>query len=109
MAEFVTIEEANQHLRAGIDIDSPLADDAADLSQKLDAAESIILNYLKVDIEDSPVWEPSDQDLPNLKAAILIMLSGLWDDREGTGIGDYLRQDGAIARLLMRMRDPVLA
>lgn len=110
MADYVTLEQASAHLRAGIEIDSPLDGEAADLELKLDAAERIILDYLKVtdELEESPVWDPG-ADLPIVQQAILIILSALWDDREGTGIGDYLKPDGAVARLLMRLRDPAIA
>lgn len=109
MARFVTIEQAIGHLKLDFSADdSPPDPELEVLESKLDAAEAVILDYLKV-IDDSPEWEPSEAQLPIVQVAVKIVLSALWDDREGTGDGDYLRPDGSVARLLVRMRDPAIA
>jgi hypothetical protein len=109
MPRFVTVEEAISHLRLDLTLeDSPPDPDQERLEAKLDEAEAVILDYLKV-IDDSPEWEPSAAKLPVVQAAVKLALSALWEDAEGTGDGDYLRMDGAIARLLIRMRDPAVA
>lgn len=109
----VTLEQANRHLRAEIDLtESPPNDDAQDLTFKLAQAEAIILDYLKV-ADDSPEWQPAENDALVVQASVLIVLSALWDNREGGtddgGGGGYLSQGGVVARLLARLRDPALA
>jgi hypothetical protein len=112
MASYVTPQQASDHLRAGITFSgSPAESDdprAADLLLKLDTAEYLFLDYIKHSA-DSPPWEPTEQDQYVVKACILLILSGLYDDREGSGGGDYLKDNGAVANLARRLRDPALA
>jgi len=117
-AELITEEEAIGHLRLSLvtDGNSPetiIDDDYPDLQSKMMQAEDIILDYLKISLTSGGDYDHdwTDETVPpRIKAAILIMLSALWDNREGEiSIGDYLRDDGAIANLLRRSRDPALA
>jgi hypothetical protein len=113
MAALVTLKQASDHLRLDLEFTGSPPEESTDprtpdLQLKLDAAEAIVLDYLKVG-GGSPSWEAGPDDLPIIQAAILLVLSGLFDDREGAGDGDYLKEDGAVARLLRRLRDPALA
>ncbi len=110
-ATLITEEEAIAHLRIDLvtDGNSPttiIDDDYPILQEKMNQAEDIILDYIKT---FNTGWD--DETVPpRIKAAILLMLSALWDDREGKGdAGDYLKDDGPIANLLRRSRDPALA
>lgn len=103
MADFLTLAEADDHLRLDLLESGDERED--DLQAKIDQAEQIVLDYLKV---DGAEW--SGDTLPRpIRAAMLLTLSALWEDREGTGDGDYLRPDGAVTRLLHRFRDPAMA
>ena len=44
-----------------------------------------------------------------VQAAILLVLTALSDDRDGSGEGDYFALGGPVARLLARHRDPAIA
>jgi hypothetical protein len=109
----VTLEQAKSHLR----IDGSDAD--ADLTLKLVQAEAIVTDYLKVDpamLDGSPpAWSSSspplwtERDVSVIQVAILLVLSALYDDEIERTLGDYLKDDGVISRLLMRLRDPALA
>lgn len=110
-AIYITEEEAIGHLRLDLvtDGNSPatiIDEDYTTLLMKMEQAEDIIIDYIKqIDTGWSNTTIP-----PRIKAAMLLMLSALWDDREGEGdAGDYLRDDGPIAQLLRRTRDPALA
>lgn len=111
MGDYIKEEEAIAHLRLNLENDgnSPatiIDEDYPDLQLKIAQAEDIIIGYLKT---NNTGW---DQDTipPRIKAAMLMVLSALWDDREGEeDAGDYLKEDGPIARLLRRDRDPALA
>lgn len=107
----ITEEEAIGHLRIDLvtDGNSPatiIDKDYPTLQMKMKQAEDLILDYIKY--EDTG-WDETTVP-PRIKAAILLMLSALWDDREGVGDnGDYLKDDGPIAQMLRRTRDPALA
>lgn len=99
MAALITKDQAKQQLR--IDFD----DQDDDLEMKMEQASAIIVDYLKkLDHGWTTLTVP-----PPVQAAILLVLTALWDDRTGEGDGDYLAPDGPVARLLMRFRDPALA
>jgi hypothetical protein len=109
MPRFITIQQAIDHLRLDLEIgDSPVDPEEAHLELKVDAAEAVYVNYLKKN-DDSPPWEPSEAELPIVQACVLLLLTGLWDDREGSGVGDYLKPNGAVALLSARLRDPAIA
>lgn len=99
MAALITKEQAKQQLR--IDYN----DQDADLEMKMEQASDIIIDYLK-----KPDHGWTNQTVPKpVQAAILLVLTALWDDRTGSGDGDYLAPNGPVARLLVRFRDPALA
>lgn len=99
----ISLPEAAAHLR----LDGTTDD--VDLQAKVDEASAIILDYLKVASADSPPTWDEDTAPYHIKAATKLILAGLWDDREGDGDGDYLKDGGPVARLLARSRDPALA
>jgi hypothetical protein len=91
----------------------------ADLELKIDQAEAIVLDYLKVDagvLDGSPpayatgsppLW--TARNLKVISSAILLVLSALYDDEIERTLGDYMKRDGVIPLLLARLRDPALA
>lgn len=111
MVALISVQEANDHLRLDMENDDGSPPDFSDderfgeVTRKIDEATDIIVGYLK---KPSHGWTV-DTVPPRVRAAILLTLSAIWEDREGTGDGDYLRPDGAIARLLVRDRDPAIA
>ncbi len=116
MPAIVTVAEADDHLRLDLVVaaTSPLTFDDArvpGLIVKIDAAEAIILDYLKVRaavLTASPAtWDA--QDLHVVRAAVLLMLSALWDDAPDRTVADYMKPGGTIPLLLARLRDPTLA
>lgn len=105
----VTLAEAADHLRLDIAVDaSPPEDYPADLIVVVDDASALITDYLKRNGE-SPPWSPSVEEAPIVRRATLLLVTALYDDRDGSGDGDYLAVNGPIARLLRRLRDPALA
>lgn len=113
----ISIAEADAHLRLDLENDdgSPITYTDARLpnvQMKIDQAEAIILNYLKLDEFPDPdaspqVWKEGDVSV--VKAAILLLLSALFDDAQGRTVEDYMRAGGTIPLLLVRLRDPALA
>lgn len=109
----VTIEEANRHLRLDLGLDAESGSGAedddggirADLVLKMEQATEIVLDYLKT---EGSGWDEETVPRP-IHAAVLLVLSALWEDREGTGDGDYIAPNGTVARLLHRFRDPAIA
>jgi hypothetical protein len=99
MAALVTLEEARRHLRL-TPSNMEDADVAADVAGKAEAATDIVIDYIKKPAHgwthDTAPWRA--------KAAILLVLGALFDDREG---GDPLSE--AVKSLLHRLRDPALA
>lgn len=96
----VTLEQAKRHLRLEDD------DEDIDLDEKIDQASEIVLDYLK---RSESSWEDPEFVPRPIQAATLLVLLALYDDREGTGKGDYLNPGGAVERLLIRYRDPAYA
>lgn len=115
----ITVEEAAAHLRLDLETDggSPAEPDARlpDLESKIAEAEAAILNYIEMDEEDLSATGVDAKWLPIVQSAVKLYLTGLWDDRVGGGNvgfeagGDYFKEDGAIARLLRRIRYPAIA
>ena len=103
MIELVTLEEAHAHLR----IDD--SEDIPDLLLKINAASSIILNHLGVD-EDYYADSNGVQTPPaQVKAATLLMLGELNENREGEGNYQDGRLPAPVRALLGPLRDPVMA
>ena len=124
MTLLITVAEADAHLRLdlqGSGDSPPYSSDEqyADLVLKMEQAEALIANYLKVDLElavngdagASPVVAPlwGDRDRANVQAAALFALSALYDDEAGKGLADYMAPAGVITLLLARLRDPAIA
>lgn len=116
MGDIVTVTEADDHLRLDLVVaaTSPLTYDDArvpGLVVKIAAAESIVLDYLKVRASvltaSPPVWDDQDRDV--IRAAVLLMLSAIWDDAPDRTVADYMKPGGTIPLLLARLRDPTLA
>ena len=110
----ITVEEAAAHLRLDLETDggSPAEITDArlpDLVAKIGEAEAAILGYIEMDEDDLSATGTGASWLPVVQSAVKLYLSGLWDDREGTAAGDYLDPDGAIARVLRRIRYPAIA
>lgn len=110
-AAYITDEEAIGHLRISLVTDGNSPETIIDsdyplLQMKIIQAEDIVIGYLK---HIDTGWDEENIP-PRIKAAMLMVLSALWDDREGQeDAGDYLKEDGPVARLLRRDRDPALA
>lgn len=120
MSLLVTPEQAIAHLRLDWDA-SPISADVRypDLVLKIDQAEAIIFNYLKLaadasidgDPDASPVVPPlwTTRDRSNVQAAVLFALSALYDDADARTLADYMTAPaGVIVLLLARLRDPAL-
>jgi hypothetical protein len=114
---FVTLAQAKAHLR--LDADEVDADADADLTLKITQAEAIVTDYLQVDaslLEGSPpAWTAAsplmwtDRDVSVIQAAVLLLLSALYDDEMNRTVDDYMKAGGTISLLLARLRDPVFA
>lgn len=95
----ITKEQAKNHLL--IDYD----DRDADLELKMEQATEIVIDYIK-----KPDHGWTEETVPKtVQAAILLVLTALFDDRDGSGEGDYIALSGPVARLLARHRDPAIA
>lgn len=110
----VTVEEAADHLRIVLQTDesSPATINDLrynDLVNKLAQAEALVLDYIEKSEADLTASGVSANWLPVVKAAVLLILSGLWDDRVGTDQGDFFAENGAVARLLRRIRYSAIA
>lgn len=112
----ITVAQADRHLRLDLENDhgSPPAytdERLQDLQLKMTQAEAIVLDYLKVkgDPLDSspPLW--SERDVSVVQAAVLLVLSAIYDDAPDRTLGDYMASGGVISLLLARLRDPAVA
>lgn len=107
----VSIDQAKAHLR--IDTDSLIPSDAADadLLLKIDAAEGIILDYLKIPVTSPEYWDSSTVP-PMVQAAILLQLGELYRFR-GDDVEHGPQTTGdlspIVTNILRRYRDPALA
>lgn len=98
----ITLSQAHAHLRlTGVFTlnTSPQDPRQADLELKLAQAKAIVLDYLK---------NQAPNDSPAIDAAVLLMLTHLWDHR-GEDMADDERLWEAIGRMLARLRDPAVA
>lgn len=90
----ITLDEAYAHLRVSED------EDALDVALKAEEASEIVLDY--VTHEDKADW--SEDTAPGvIKAAVKLVLTGLYDDRAGDPLSP------AVKNVLRRYRDPTLA
>lgn len=110
MAALVTLEQANLALKLDlVQSGSPLAFTDArtpDVELKLDQAEGIILDYLKVSADE---W--TDETVPvQVTASILRAAKALFDGEDEILAGLANNERGnPIVGMLMRLRDPALA
>lgn len=112
MAALLTLDAAKQHLR----VDH--TDDDADITSKIDEATDIVLGYIKktigtLDPDDPSIVDWTTDTVPGrIKAAVEIVLSKLYDDRNA-GAPDNAVAMGylplAVTSLLHRDRDPAMA
>jgi hypothetical protein len=51
----------------------------------------------------------TDRDVSVIQAAVLLLLSALYDDEMNRTVDDYMKAGGTISLLLARLRDPVFA
>lgn len=107
----ISIDQAKAHLRIDTPSGSPLDAADQDLLLKIEAAEGIILDYLKIPVTSPAYWDSTT--VPALvQAAILIQLGELYrfrgDDQEHgpQTAGDL---SPLVTNILRRYRDPALA
>jgi hypothetical protein len=82
------------------------------VQMKIDQAEAIVLNYLKIAEAPDPLASPTiwtERDYANVQSCVLLILSALFDDEDGRTVGDYMKEGGTVPLLLARLRDPALA
>jgi len=102
-AILVTLTQAKAHLR----ITTPALDPGdVEIQSKLDQAEAIVLRYLKTQAD--PLWVSPATAPANVTAAILLLLSSLYELRGDNQTLSELTWT-AIERLLVSLRDPALA
>jgi len=99
----VTLDEAKSHLRV------MHSDEDATITLYMNAATEIVIDYIK-----KPDHEWTDAEAPFLiKAAILLVLAGLYENRGDDEKPDYSQADGYLAKpvtaILHRYRDPAYA
>jgi hypothetical protein len=110
MAERVTLAQAADHLRiTSLLGSSPMSAEERDLTIKLDAAEAIVLDYLK---PNALLNHTPPESL--IQAAILLQVAELWRFRGDDPDGDGPPQTGGdlspqVTNILRRFRDPALA
>jgi hypothetical protein len=108
MPALVSLEDGLRHLN---ELTSPIEEmedmDVAILVQsKIDQASDVVLDYLKYP-EDSVYWD--DETTPEaVKAAVLLVLSDLYEHRAGSDKDDVVLSV-TVKDLLRRRRDPTLA
>jgi hypothetical protein len=98
MTSLVTTDEARRHLRL---TESNMEDEdiAADVADKMVQATGIVVDFLK-----QPEHEWTAETVPaTIKAAILIVLGRIYEDREDASIPENVKD------MLWRNRDPALA
>jgi hypothetical protein len=111
----ITIEQANDHLRLDLESDGNSPEDFSgdertpEVLRKMDEATDAVLDYLKK--QPDPPWTV-DTVPPRVRAATLIVLTALYDDKAA---GEMLKalaggelNNPAVA-LLYRLRDPAIA
>lgn len=107
----ITIDQAKAHLRIDTASGSPVDAADADLLLKMAAAESIVLDYLKVPATSPEYW--NDTTVPPLvQAAVLLQLGELYRFRgDDVEHGPQTAGDLSpiVTNILRRYRDPALA
>ena len=104
----VTLEHALRHLRLLVgDAPDPITshEDASEVAFKLNHASEIVMNF--VTHEEKASW--TETEAPgSVQAAVLLVLSDLWEHRAGSADEDVFLSKAAV-NLLRRYRDPTLA
>lgn len=107
MTMLVTLDQALRHLRLGTDDGGSDEDhpDADEVELKAEHASEIVRDYCTH--EDKGDW--TDEDVPaSVQAAVLVVLSDLWEHRAGSSSEDVFLSV-AVKSLLTKYRDPTLA
>lgn len=108
MTMLVTLEQALRHLRQIVgDAPEPIEDheSADEVTFKATHASEIVLNFVTDEAKDD--W--TAEDVPgSVQAAVLLVLSDLWEHRAGSA-GEDVFLSAAAKSLLQRYRDPTLA
>lgn len=103
MTMLVTLDQAIRHLRLDdVAADSP---DADEVTLKATHASAVVLDFVNVDGKDD--WD-SDSVPGAVQAAVLLVLSDLWEHRAGSSDEDVFLSIAAVS-LLRPYRDPPLA
>lgn len=112
----ITVAQAAAHLRLDLETDGGSPEtiiDARlpDVQMKMAQATDAVLDYLKIESTSPPKW--TEETVPDrVRAAILLTLGSLYDDRDdGKLIAGLAGSDlsNPIVALLYRLRDPTLA
>ncbi len=121
---FVTVEQVNNALRLGLDLDidpsGPDADPSRldDIELKITQAQDIVIDYIKKTEAQILVlgWTSPTTVAPRVSAAIILTIKCLLDDTEESnamlsGLSGTIEADARnpITALLWRLRDPALA
>jgi hypothetical protein len=112
MVALLTLDAAKQHLHV------EHTDDDADITRKIGQASEAVIGYCKKtigmpDADDPSIVDWAPDNLPGeIEAAVSLMLSKLYDDRNAGKTDNevamgYLTKE--ITSLLHRYRDPALA
>ncbi len=105
----ITMDEAKRHLNLDHNADDLLIEE-----MRL-AASDIIIDYLKMDVNDSTFdWvdnngEPSKYVPYKVKAAVKLTLGALYENRDGDNWRAPQPISDAVVSLLYRTRDPAMA
>lgn len=103
MIDLIDLEEAKDHLRVtGTRFD-------ADIQNKILQASAIIFNYLKVNVNDSPLSVPWTGAIPwDIKAACCLVV-GILNRYRDDGEAEADPLSPAVRSLLHRYRTPAMA
>lgn len=116
----ITVKMAIAHLRLPASYGSPEEspqEAPLDLRMKMDQAEALILDYLKVSLSSPPDWDVAAGTVPRLvQCAVLVQLAELWrfrGDDPASASETLKHEDGQLStqvtNYLRRWRDPALA
>lgn len=102
---YITDEDAASHLNLDLSTEG-IDDRTLEIQAKVTAAEAIVIDYMKY---EGTAWTYTTVPAV-VRAATLLVLGALWDDREGAGaLSALMGPGGTVALLLARRRDPALA
>ncbi len=115
LQELVTLDQAKQHLKLSLDVDTE--DD--DLQLKLLVAHEVVMDYLTQRLEDADEWETTvnawtaDTAPRRVIAAILVQFGDLYrnrgDDPEANKNVEMGTLCPDVVKLLYRLRDPAVS